>query len=308
MTKSRYAQNLVTALFFGLAITFGTSAHAEKITPSKVFQVTEDILSQLNRMLDANLTKADFTKTRLEIPARMPRHVLQQGLNIRSKIQILKRVNGIKASEITPFPVKEITPGDVLKISEVILGELVEFDKIFGLTPFKKQAKLVDGKTPTDVYTNLLRAETMITQLGIPGTVPNEVYNTAVSVSHEIEFLRIDKGKTTPIEPPSSSIGKTPADAYTLAFYALKGLQGLSKKKDYTIPKGVVLPKKLRKGITPVDVQQLLIYCLAELSSMKVSAGLSDKLILPPPTAGQTPSTVFDQLGLVNTQIQSLVW
>jgi len=306
--KNRYVQNLVTALFFGLVITLGPNAHAGKITPSKVFQVTEDVLAQLNRMLDASLTKPNFTKARLEIPARMPRHVLQQGLNVRSKIQILKRVNGIKSSEITTPPVKEVTPGDVLKVSEAILAELVEFDKAFGLTPFKKQAKLIDGKTPTDVYINLLRAETMITQLGIPGTVPNEVYNTAVSVSKEIEFLRIAKGKIKPIDPPSSSIGKTPGDAYTLAFYALKGLQGLSKKKEYNVPKGITLPEKLKKGITPVDVQQLLIYCLAELSSMKVSAGLKDKLILPPPAAGQTPSTVFDQLGLVNTQIQSLVW
>jgi len=306
--QSTYVQNLFTATLFGVMITFGSHALAEKITPSTVFQVTQDIIIQLNRMHDANFTTPDFTKTRLELPVRLPRHVLQQALNLRSKIQVLKRVNGIKATEIPAPLIKEVTPEDVLNISETILAELSQFDKPFGLASFKKQAKFVDGKTPTDVYANLLRAETMIIQLGIPSTVPNDVFNTAVSISQEIEFLRIDKGKIEPIEAPITSIGKTPSDAYTLAYYIIKGIRSLANKKEYTIPKGVIMPKRIRKDITPRDVQQLLIYSLAELSSIKARLGLKDKLVLPPPAAGKTPSSVVDQLSFVNTQIQSLLW
>jgi hypothetical protein len=308
MRMRTHVPRLLASLFFGIMIISTAGAKAEDVTPSQVFQVTEDIIAQLNRLHKANFTKADFTNTRLEIPERLPRHAFVQALNVESKIQVLKRVNGIKTNEISPLPVKEIVPADVLQISKALLAELMEFDKPFGLPPFKQQAKMVEGKTPTDVYANLLRAETMITQLGIPESVPNEVFNIAVAITKEIELLRIQKEKTTPIQAPSASIGKSPADTYTVAFYALKGLADLTKKKEYTIPKGVIMPDKIRKDITPRDVQQILLYCLAELSSMKVAAGIKDMLVLPTPTSGQTPSTVFDQLGIVNTQIQSLVW
>ncbi len=308
MPNNTLVLRLFVVFAFGWSMFWSPTSYAEKITPSKVFQVTEDILAQLNRMHDANLTKPDLSKARLEVPERLPRHVIQQALNVRSKIQFLRRVNGIDPVELTPPPVREVTPGDVLGVAETILKDLIEFDKAYGLEPFKKQAKFVDGKTPTDVYVNLLKAQAMIVQLGIPDTVPNEVFNDAVAVAQELEFVRIAQGKTTPVEPPSPSIGKKPSDVYTLAFYALKGIEGLSKKKDYTIPKGVILPKKLKKDITPSDVQQLLLYCLAELSSMKVAVGSRSKLVFPPATAGQTPSTVFDQLGLVNRQIQSMQW
>ncbi|WP_069186184.1 hypothetical protein [Candidatus Terasakiella magnetica] len=284
------------------------TSFAEKITPSKVYQVTEDILLQLKRMHDANLTIPNLSKVHLDLPPRLPRHVIQQALNVRSKIQMLKRVNGMKPVELKAPPVKEVTPGDVMDVAKVILEELVNFDKAYGLSPFKKSAKLVEGKSPTDVYANLLRAQAMIVQLGIPGTVPNQVYNNALSVSQEIKFISAAVNKTVLVDAPSPSIGKKPADAYTLAFYALKGIQTLSKKKEYSIPKGVIMPKRIKKGIKPGDVQQLLLFCLAELSSMKVAVGSKEELILPKPAAGQTPSTVFDQLGLVNRQIQSMQW
>lgn len=295
-------------LFLGISMATHSVSFAEEITSSKVFQVTEDILAQLNRMHDANLTKPDFSKVRLEIPERLPRHVIQQAMNVRLKIQTLKRVNALEVSEVATPPVKEVTPEDVLGQVNLILEDLIAFDKSYALPAFKKSAKFVDGKTPTDVYANLLKAQAMIVQLGIPDTVPNEVYNNAVSLAKEIDFIRHAQGKMDPVEPPSASIGKQPSDAYTLAYYALKGLMGLAKKKEYTIPKGVIVPKRLKKDITPDDVQQILLYCLAEASAMKVAVGAKDKLILPPPTAGQTPSSTFDELGLINRQIQSMQW
>ncbi|WP_167730490.1 hypothetical protein [Terasakiella sp. SH-1] len=295
-------------LALGVSVVFSHTSFAAKVTPSQVYQVTEDILLQLKRMHDSNLTIPDLTKLHLDLPPRLPRHVIQQALNVRLKIQLLKRVNGMKLSEITAPPVKEVTPGDVMNVATVILDELKTFDKAYNLTPFKKSAKFVDGKTPTDVYKNLLRAQAMIVQLGIPGTVPNNVYNNAVSVSEEIKRVSAAVNKTVLVDAPSPSVGKKPSDAYTLAYYALKGIQALSKKPEYAIPKGVQVPKRIKSGIKPADVQQLLLFCLAELSSMKVKVGATEPLVLPKPTAGQTPSTVFDQLGLVNRQIQSMQW
>ncbi|WP_028879295.1 hypothetical protein [Terasakiella pusilla] len=310
MRKSTLVKSLVLVtgiLGFSLTTTH-TSRAEETITPSQVFQVTEDILWQLDRLHDANLSFADFSNTRLDIPERLPRHVIQQALNLRGKIQVLKRINGIETKTLPVPPVREVTPADVISVVKDILADLVSLDAAYGLEPFKAGARLKEGKTPTDVYKNLLRAESMIIQLGIPEVVPNDVFNTALAVTQEIEILRKVRGKTEPVDPPSPSIGKQPADSYSMAFYALKGIKGLTKKPEYQIPGEVILPERLKKDISSRDVQQVLLYCLAELSSMKVAAGAKDPLVLPPPTAGQTPSTVFDTLGLVNRQIQSMQW
>ncbi|NVK19391.1 MAG: hypothetical protein HWE30_11900 [Methylocystaceae bacterium] len=310
MRKSTLMTPLVVIMgILGCSIVFSTTGQAqEKITPNQVYQVTEDILNQLDRMHDANLTKADFSSARLEIPQRLPRHVIQQAFAVRDKIQTLKRINSMEREEIPAPPVREVQPADVINVVRKILEELVSFDQAYGLSPFKPSAKLPSDKTPTDVYINLLKAERMIVQLGIPDTVPNEVFNKASLIAQELEFIRIAQGKTEPIDPPSASIGKKPADAYSLAYYALKGLHGLAKKPEFKIPGGVIVPKRLKKDVRPNDVQQLLLYCLAELSSMKVAVKAKDKLIMLPPAAGQTPSTVFDKLGLINRQIQSMQW
>ncbi|WP_417840842.1 hypothetical protein [Terasakiella sp.] len=284
------------------------TSHAETVTPNQVYQVTEDVLAQLERLHDANLSIPNLMNVDTNLPDRQPRHVLQQALNVRSKIQLLKRVNGLEPSEIKPPKVKEVTPSDVLIEVQTILNELTEFDKTFNLPPFKKQAKAVEGKTPTDVYLNLLRAQAMIVQLGIPDTIPNEVFNNVLSVSEEIKLVAAASNKKTDVEPPSPSIGKKPADAYSLAYYALKGLKGLTRKPEYKIPNDIVLPKRKTRNITSSDVQQLLLFCLAELSSMKVAVGATAPLMMPKPAAGQTPTTVFDKLGLVNRQIQAMVW
>ncbi len=295
-------------ILIGGSLFFAQFAKAQDITPNQVYQVTEDILSQLERMHQSNLTVANLDELNLEIPERLPRHVLQEALNVRFKIQILKRVNGMEISEIALPPVKDVAPQDVYKVVSAILEELIPFDKTYGLKTFKKSAPLPQDKTPTDVYINLLKAQAMITQLGIPKTVPNDVYRLAVAVSDELVKISKAVGKNAEVEAPSPSVGKGPQDAYTLAYYALKGLKSLAKKDNFAIPKGVILPKRLKKGITPDHVQQVLLYCLAELSSIAVKVGVKEPMVFPEIVGGQTPSSTFDKLGLVNRQIQALQW
>lgn len=291
-----------------VSILFPHASYAEKITPNQVFQVTEDILAQLQRLHDANLSIPNLVHVDTKLPARLPRHVYQQALNLRFKIQLLKQVNGLKPRKIEATGVKEITPQDVLQEVQIILDELIEFDKPFNLPAFKKQAKPAEGKTPTDVYINLQRAQEMVVQLGIPDTIPNEVFNTALAVSEEIKLVAAASGKKTDVEAPSPSIGKKPADAYSLAYYALKGIKGLTQKPEYTISNGVELPKRKTRNISPKDVQQLLLFCLAELSAMKVTVGATTPMTIREPAGGQTPTSVFNKLGLVNRQIQAMVW
>jgi hypothetical protein len=236
------------------------TSFAEKITPSQVYKVTEDILSQLERMHDANLSIPNLMDVKLDVQERRPRHVIQQALNVRSKIQLLQRVNGMEENKLSPPPVKEVTPGDVMEVVNTILSELTAFDKVYGLSPFESRAKLEEGKTPKDVYLNLLRAQAMIVQLGIPDTIPNEVYNNALAVSHEVKLVAMASGKKADVDPPSPAIGKKPADAYSLAYYALKGLKGLARKDEFKVPGGVILPKRKTRTITPSDVQQLLLF------------------------------------------------
>ena len=298
-------------LIFSLALlssisSYETAYAQQKITPSHVYQVTEDVILQLERMHKANLSTPNLDSLELNIPNRLPRHVIQQAFNVRKTIQFFKKVNGMEFSEVTPPEVHEITPAEVLSVTKEILDSLVAFDETFKLTPFQPSASFVDGKTPTDVYKNLLRAQEMIIQLGIPPIVPNNVYDSAIALNHDLSLIRKALGDATSMTVDTESLGKTPVDAYNLAHYTLQNLKTLTEKPAFTIPKGVIMPEKLKKA-SPREVQQVLLYALAEVSSIKAKLGIMEVQLIPEPSVGQTPSSVYDQLSLANRQIQSML-
>lgn len=279
---------------------------ASEITPSHVFQVTQDILKQLERMHVANLTKPMLDQLKLDVPPRFPRHAFMQSINVLERIQVLKIVNGLVPTKVKSVPVKEVNSADVMEKVQMILSELTNFDKVYGLSPFEASAHFEEGKTSTEVFQNLLKAQEIVTQLGIPIIVPNDIFENAISVTNELQNIRKTVGDVKEISRPSPSSGKHISDTYAMAYFGLKGLQTLSKKPNFEIPNGVIVPKRLSANITTNDAQQILLFFLAELSAMKVVVGATEELTPPSPVAGQTPSTTYDQLGFIVRLLQSM--
>jgi len=285
------------AFIFVLFVGMGTltPASAQKVTPSHVYQVTEDIVLELNALHEANLTEPKFDTNTPALTPRKPRHVYQIARQVFNKVQQLRFLNGLDQMPLPAAPARNITPGDVIELSKAALASLKELRPVFDVHTPPKPAGFADGKSPTDVFANLQRANQSLDGLGITKIAPNEVMQVALTIVNDLKQVLAARGVTDDIPMATGSKGKKPGAVYAKGTDVLKLIKNLGD----TIPElkvkgGVVMPNDRKGKIGPAHVLNRLNDVLAELMSLKVQAGVKEPTILAPPQSGKTPSNVFD--------------
>lgn len=287
-------------------LAFAGSAYAQKVTPGQVLQVVADIQNELALMHKANFSTAKVDKGAPALTPRRPRHVMRKAEEVMQKVQTLRWINNLKANSVPPLPVRAITPGDVLKLSKIILADVRELGAKFGIVNSPKPAPSPGKKSPTDVYALLVEVSEQLDGLGIPGTLPNDVQRTAVTIISEIETIRARIGLTETIAVKSGSKGMKPADAYGKGWELLMVLNNTAATEKYEIPGGVVMPNRRTSGISPAAVLDLLNNALAEVAAIKVKVGVTTATKLAPVQSGKTPSNIFDAVDTAIVMIESL--
>lgn len=285
------------ALLLFLAAVQPSPARAQDITPSHVFQVIENINAELAGMHEANASQPKVDESAPALTPRFPRHVVQKAREVLLKVELLRTLNGLPENPVPPFPVTEITPGNVKMIVDQALTDLLDLRAKFNVTKPVTTTPLVMGKTPADNYANLQKASDSLDGLGIPKIVPNDVYRLALVMVDDLEKIRAARGKTDPVDAPAGATGKKPLDTYNQAFAVLEKL----KSKVETDPSiklvgGIVLPNRRTGAITPSHVADVENNLLAELGSIKFAVGATSPSVLPPEPQGKTPSETYDIL------------
>ena len=214
------------------AMGFSAAAQAEKVTPAHVYQSVETLNGQLVKLLDADFEAPVETDFHAGLTQRRPRHVLQKAREALDKVQMLRRINGLPTRDVEPMPVRQITPGDVIGVTRQLVSELADLRPLYGLEDAAAEAEMPAKKTPTDVYGNLRRSSALLDQLGIPQTVPNDVYRVALTIIGDIEKIRRARGLGDVVVAKRSSKGKTPMDAYDQGFLLLETLRDLSERHE----------------------------------------------------------------------------
>ncbi len=276
---------------------------AEKITPSHVYQVVDNVVYELELLLDANFSNADVAM----IPAnnKRPRHVIQGAQEVLRKISVLKQINGLTMGPIAPLPIREITPADVKTQVDRILKEVRDLRPVFKITKTAKKASLQDGKTPSDVYARMLQASAMIDRLDIPAIVPNDVYRLALAIVSDVKQIHASVGSTAPAQVSGDFSSKKPPDVYAHGHDVLVALKGLVEQSEaFEVAGGIAVPPKKEGKLVPADVLEMLNTILAELSSLKVSSGAKQPTPVIPPQSGKTPGNVYEQLEIAMSYVQ----
>jgi len=279
------------------------SSAMAQTTPDHVYQVVDNVKAELAEMHKANLS--DPHQVKVNLTERQPRHVLQKAREVYGDVQKLRNVNGLDGKPLPTFPVRKVTPADVRELADKILADVQDVRKKTK-TPAPAPAALPSGKTPTDVYGNLVQVKASIGELGVPVIVPNDVYQVALTIISDIEKVRAAKGVTTAVAEPADSKGKTPKDVYAVAYKLLGKIKALTEKKGYGIPGGVIMPNKVSGRITPADVIDLLNNILAEVGAVKVAVGSSAKTEFAGPQSGKTPSDVYDAMVKAGALVDTL--
>lgn len=271
----------------------GTALTAET-TPNEVFQRTETVLAMLGKMNEANFTTVSDQSGDHE--AALPRHVLQAGRDVWRKMQLLRFMNGLPTTSMPDLEVKEISPGVVKSFVDALYVEAEALLPAYGISDAQQDAPLMSGKTPSDVLNSLGRVSASLDSLGVPATVPNDVYQLAQAVRNDMASLANAVGLSD-VEDVMSlvplSAGRSPADAYDASIDLLKEIKSLSEiSAQYAAKGGIDVPQKRPQSIKPADVMRVLGRVRADINAVKVKAGARNAGSPAPYKGGRTPSDV----------------
>lgn len=296
----------ICAISLALLILFtpDLASAQQKVTPSQVYQEVETVRVILNQLHAANLTEPTTTTRYESLPPRKPRHVFQKARELYAKVQTLRFLNGLPTKELPPTPAKQVSPAEVLRFVSVIRSEITELTVPFKTELKDEQAALAEGKSPTDVYRALAAAGAAVDGLGIPNTVPNDVQQVAQTILIAVEGIRRQKGIYETVTPVTTVSATSPAKVYERGIELMSRLKAISDAENgLSVPGGIVLMDLPSGKITPAHVIDLLNNVLADLSALKVSAGLVEPIQLAPLVGGQSPADVHNTL---STALQAL--
>ncbi|KMW60469.1 hypothetical protein AIOL_000625 [Candidatus Rhodobacter oscarellae] len=277
----------MVVLLLGMSPTDATSK-----TPNHVFQITEKILIHLTEINERNFSQTNFNPAE-KIPA-LPRHVYFLAREQWRKVQLLRFMNGLDTSSLPGITISEITPGDVLSVTEALLQDIRELGPAYGLADHAASAPLPSGKKPADVYENLLRISAQLDALGIPATVPNDVYRVADTLLSSMERVTSEAGVRVNIDDVAESNGRSPSDVYNAVRDLSEALERVTKENaSLAIKNGVLEIPAKNEAVTPSDVIVALNLVLADTVSLMAVQKTSDTLEMASYSGGKTPSDVY---------------
>lgn len=301
-----WMRSVLSGLWVAALFALSAPSLAQDATPSHVYQVVDDINAELALLLEADDSVARSDKTAPALTPRKPRHVIQKAREVFLKVQTLRRINGLSAAELQPFPVRAIKPADVKGLVTAILADVQGLREPFAVTTAPEPAVLGEGMKPTDVYANLMEAGAMVDGLGVPKVVPNDVYRVALAIVSDLQKVRAARGMSDEVPLLTSAKGKKPNQVYDLGFQILERMAELTQNESFAIAGGVVLPNRRDGKITPAHVIDILNNLQAEVVAMKLAVGASEPTEVVAPPAGKTPSDVFNALQTALQMVESL--
>lgn len=160
----------------------------EDVTPSHVYQVTSDLISEIEILREAMGVTVYPLEAELQ-EDRAPVHVYSKSLEVLEKIAASQRRLGIAPARIGQIPVKDIKPGDVYNSVRNSLAEVRRIKEQLVIEDAIRPASLEGGKTPTFVYKHLSDASFLLDGLVGHPTDPNDVYNHIIYIHEEMELI-----------------------------------------------------------------------------------------------------------------------
>jgi hypothetical protein len=224
-----------------------------------------------------------------------PREVYFQAINLQRKVATLryKLTSRLpQEQEITP---DNILPTDVWDRINSSLSLLRDAKQEMKLSPIETVAKPVSGKTPTDVYMAIVKANRQLDVLMTAPLTPSNVY---MEVTRSLDYvLALQAGFTAKrIGPfPEFVSNKTPSDVYALMNEIYDMVTAIIKMSGENT---LDLEVKENVLVEPKDVYTLLLMIEAQLQFL-YSRSNSEQILYDPVYPGvKFPSHVF-QRGLL---------
>ena len=278
-------------LLFLLFISSGLSGSVK--TPSDVY--SESII--LKKMIQ-ELRKENGVEEKLPYVEKqrdkLPRHVLQKTLEVLTKVNKYREINGYGMISVPPVPSRDITPQDVYNNVERLKMEvsfLLKDKRVLEKRRFK--LKRYVQKTPSDVYRELWSISLGFDKLLGQGFTPTDVYILSEQVVKTINFLRETQREHGYVEMPELKTQQHPNHALYKSVALIEKISHIEKK---LWMRPVPVPSIPQKVISPTEVYDSLQTVTAELNRISRRLGVERHFALEKLSSQKTPADVVQNL------------
>ena len=270
----------------------GAEDDTSDMTPSHVFQATQDLLAEIEILREA-MAVADYPSEAEPQEGRAPVHIYAKTLEVLRKVARVQSKFGIAPAEVGHIPVKAIAAKDVFGNVQVIIGELREVKSQLAIEEEIQPAPLVGGKTPSLIYKNLGDASFLLDGLVGRPLTPNDVYGNVLRIHDEMGLIAAKLGAELELAPPAVNGRKRSrevAQQMLRATYKVINLQTRLGMQASNVPALTLV------RVTPAENFEVTNIMLAEMARIKLHLDIG----LPRETRGaernKTPTDVFAQV------------
>lgn len=276
-----------------------------RTTPSHVFQISENIILELNGYQKA--AKVTSLPVAYVPNNRKPRHVMQKAREILTRVENLKESQGIAKGEFPVFPTRKVTPKHVREIVLRILDEVQTLRPKYEITTPPPEALLVKGKVPTDVYGNLALIGNMLESLGVRAIQPKDVYRIVLTLIRDLRLVASTLNKPCIVRSVEVVPGKTHADVYRRTHRMAGRIIGLAKAMNVDAYFELSVPQRKTGNIEPSDVLDLINNVLADVGAMKAILAEMRATVVAPEQSSKAPSNVYAAVGSADAIVQCIL-
>lgn len=275
----------------------------QNITPSHVYQKTQEIITDIKSIRAANNKTASAREPGVQTNKR-PLHVYSKALEVIDKIAHYQDSIGMKSVVAGQLPLRKVTPTEVYEQAESILVELARVKAAQGIQSQQEAVAFIAGKGPSDVYELMWRASYLLDEL-VGQTSPNEVFRNTQYILAELELIADKLGVEHSAQGSRQrAADKTPKDVNLEAFKTLHRIGRLERYLDM-VP---FSPSPFPAGnILPTDALDSTNTILAELVRVKVQLDINKPRLNLPVPEGKTPDKVFDQMLLISARLTPIL-
>ncbi|MBQ0725363.1 MAG: hypothetical protein KBT50_06145 [Cycloclasticus sp.] len=282
---------LYLLLFIVLAYVVYHVQFSSTTTPSHVYQLTEKIALEL--AVIQQFKKVESKPIHYAPEGREPRHVLQKAREVMLRVQTLRSLNNL-ANESEPLlTVRTVTPENVWQLANQILSATRELKSDIHPAATIAEVPFVSGKTPSDVYRNLIIINHMLESLGAPTHQPKDVYRIVLTLIDDLETIRLSLHIPCDFHALPVTLDKRPSDVYARGFQLHQTVNKLHAKlgaKDAIIDRSLVANTGKHE---PADVLELMNNILANVADIKAALPITRPTILSPKVMDKKPVDVF---------------
>ena len=269
-------------------------AQESQTTPSHVYQMASDLLSEIEVVREA-MGVTDYPLEAEPAEDRSTIHVIARTLELRRKISAAQKRLGMAPAPHEQIPVRDIAPKDLIGSVQTAFTEVRRIKEQLVIEDEIEPAPFEGGKTPSLVYQLIGDASFMMDGLVGRPTDLNDVYRNLASLHGDMDLVAAKLKVALELDPPDA--GRKRRKLKDIGQQIVRGTFKLVNLQTRLGLDASGVPQVILVRVTPANLYEAINIMNAEMVRIKVHLGVLLPHEEPDISRNKKPRDVF-QLAL----------